>query len=158
VKRLLLIPIVALALSVAAGASAAGRHAIWVGTPTCSATTTTLTCSGRVAGLNPRSPAYAELAAQVMWKCDGADVYTGTFTGEAQIITIHNGEGFTISWTPPVVPPEQPSGCASGTWTRWESSAGQLGVDYEVVYLFIIQPLSDPSVSLSYSFGVIYPT
>jgi hypothetical protein len=114
-----------------------------------------LTCSGKAAGLNASLPIYAELSASVMWKCDGAQIYTDAFTGEAQIVATRNGEGFTISWTPPAVPPEQPSGCASGTWTRWESSAGRLGIDYEVVSLFIVQP---GSVALSFDFGVIYPT
>ena len=154
---LLLIPTIAVTLALTAGASAAGGgRGAWIGTPTCSATTTTLTCSGRVAGFSSASPTFAELAAQVMWKCDGADLFTATSTGEAQIITIRNAERFTISWTPPAVPPEQPSGCASGTWTRWQSSTGQLGIDYEVVNLFVFQPPS--TRMLSYNFGVIYPS
>jgi hypothetical protein len=156
-KKLASLVAVVAALVVTATAGAVpGSHAMWIGTPTCSATTTTLTCSGKAAGFDPRPTTYAELAASVMWKCDGADIFTNAYTGEAQFTTIHNGESFEISWTPPAVPPEQPSGCLSGTWTRWDSSTGQLGVVDDLVSFFIIQPSS--GTTLFYSFGSIYPS
>jgi hypothetical protein len=153
-KRLLLILIVVLSLSLSITAAASAAR--WFRTPTCSATTTTLTCSGEVVGIKRRLPAYGELAAQFMWKCADADLYTGTGTANAQIIPIENHEPFTISWTPPAVPPEQPSGCPSGTWLPWDPFKQQLGIVYGVVILFVFQqPATD---FLTYQFGAVYPS
>ncbi|HEU5243067.1 MAG TPA: hypothetical protein VFU33_01585 [Gaiellaceae bacterium] len=155
-KRLLLIAIAVFSLSTPTQASAGRPGPKWIGTPTCTATATTLSCSGKVARLNPRLSAYAELAAQVFWKCADADLYTNAFTGLGQIVDIRNGQRFTINWTPPTVPPEQPDGCPSGQWIRWDPNTQQEGVVYDVVSLLVFQPPA--SQFLTYDFGEVYPT
>jgi hypothetical protein len=152
VKRLLFGSILVLWLAVPAVASAAN----WNGTPSCAATTTTLTCSGKVVGLKNQLPAFGELSAQVMWKCEGAELFTSTSSGEAQIVPISKRQTFTISWTPPAVPPEQPSGCATGTWIRWDPNIQQPGIVYDLVTLFVFQPPA--SKMLTYQFGEVYPS
>lgn len=151
-KRLLFLSILVLSLSVPAVASATN----WKGTPSCTATTTTLSCSGKAVGLGNQLPAFGELSAQVMWKCDGAEIFTSTSSGQAQIVAIRNNEAFSIGWTPPALPPEQPSGCASGTWIRWDPNTQQPGIVYDVVVLFVFQPQT--TKTLTYQFGEVYPS
>jgi hypothetical protein len=153
--RPLLVLIGASALLVGVDASAAGWNARWIGTPTCSATATTLTCSGKVAGLDPRLPADGNFYAEIFWKCDGADIYTLT-SNSIEYFTPSNGQTFQVSWTRPAAPPQAPSGCASGTWIPWDGFLGQPGIVYFPVSLVIGQS-SDGGTPLAFYPEAIRP-
>jgi hypothetical protein len=96
------------ALIVPATASAAAK---WLDYPTCTATSSTLTCTGKAAGIsrpntNPffpgsKSPVQASITTQVLYTCDGVVGVNATLYAA---VSIHNGEKFTLSITPDPFP------------------------------------------------------
>jgi hypothetical protein len=104
--------------------------------PSCTATSTTLTCTGKAAGIarpfnNPRgaglsSQVEASIAARVHYTCGDPlfDVCEGPYslslTDHWGGVSIKNGETFTLSLSPFVQPSGWPAlfGCWSGVWTR----------------------------------------
>jgi hypothetical protein len=121
------------ALIVPATATAAEK---WLDYPSCTATSTTLTCTGKAAGIarpfnNPlgaglSSQVEASISARVHYTCADplSDFYLGpsryALTDHWGAVPIKNGERFTLSLSPD----EQPSDlgalfrCWSGLWTR----------------------------------------
>jgi hypothetical protein len=122
------------ALALPASSSAAIK---FLDEPTCTATMTTITCTGRAAGLerpnnNPLgqnlSPPEAAILGQVHYTCTIPD--DGSFTisqsgGPFDLRTLtstafHNGQTFSIEASPPSQPTsmEAQNMCFFGVWTR----------------------------------------
>jgi hypothetical protein len=98
-----------LALAVPATAGAVGSPR-WVTIPTCTATTSDLTCTGRAAGVQPQSipefgPVEAAIFGQVHWLCTDPlfdFIGTGDFRKGFLLpppVAFHNGQVFTIQFT-----------------------------------------------------------
>jgi hypothetical protein len=133
----------------------------FIGTPTCTKSTTTgLTCSGKAAGLG-NGPTAAFLTASSVtatYQCvnkggnvaPGQPIVTQAVTGPTQTITPHNGQ---ISFSPNIPPPTPPSAateCPNGNWQVQLTS-----LTYTDVVLHIQQP---PGTDvLTFSFGTIDP-
>jgi hypothetical protein len=133
----------------------------FIGTPTCTKSTTTgLTCSGKAAGLG-NGPTAAFLTASSVtatYECvnkggnvaPGQPVVTQDVTGPTQTITPRNGQ---ITFSPTIPPPTPPSAateCPNGNWKVRLTS-----LTYTDVVLHIQQP---PGTDvLTFSFGTIDP-
>lgn len=106
----MVIPIALLALAIPTTASAVGSPR-WVNYPTCTATTSALTCSGKAAGVQPQSifgvgRVQAGIFGHVHWLCTDP-VFDFIGSGNillqdllSQPVDIHNGQAFTIHFTP----------------------------------------------------------
>jgi hypothetical protein len=134
-RKFLLLAATALAL-ICALASQAAASAKWLTYPACSATATTLTCTGTAAGLNyakpdswpGRPPWSAMVFTQATYTCDENPAVTGWAPEPWQPAVwgpiVQNGIPFIVSWSPPSVPVDsEPSldpaiDCPSGNWTR----------------------------------------
>jgi hypothetical protein len=126
----------ALALSVACGlifasSATATTSAKWLSFPTCSATTTTLTCAGSATGVRSsrgRPPLVPMIFTQAHYTCaenpDALGYAPNPDQAAAFGAPVHNGRRFTVSFTPPQLPVGSlPSldpavDCPSGNWTR----------------------------------------
>jgi len=133
----------------------------FIGTPTCSKSTSgVLTCSGKAAGLG-NGPTQAFLTASSVvatFECvnHGGNVAPGqptsesNVTGPAQDITPHNGQ---ITFSPTLSPPPAPNPndvCPNGNWTVRRTS-----LTYNNVVLHIQQP---PGTEvLTFNAGTIDP-
>jgi hypothetical protein len=92
---------------VARAQGAATKTARWLTYPTCTATSSTLTCTGKAGGIsrpntNPfypgsNSPVQASITTQVLYTCDGVVGVNATLYAAAYV---HSGETFTFSMTP----------------------------------------------------------
>jgi hypothetical protein len=142
-------------------ASALAESPHFVGTPTCTTSTTTgLTCSGKAAGLG-NGPTEAFLTADSVtatYVCTnkggnvapGQPVVTQDVTGPAQTITPHNGQ---ITFSPTIPPPPPPSAAAECPNGNWKVALTSL--TYNNVVLHIQQP---PGTDvLTFSVGTIDP-
>lgn len=151
---------VAVVAASATVASAASPH--FIGTPTCSKSSSgVLTCSGKAAGLG-NGPTVAYLTAdgiRATYVCvnhggniaPGQGTFTGPVEGQHQDITPHNGQiTFSPSLSPPPTPTASQAGCPNGNWTVRRTS-----LTYVNVVLHIEQPAGNEV--LSYSFGSIDP-
>ncbi len=133
----------------------------FIGTPTCTKSTSTgLTCSGKAAGLG-NGPTEAFLTASSVtatYECvnkggnvaPGQPIVTQNVTGPTQTITPHNGQ---ITFSPTIPPPTPPSAateCPNGNWKVRLTS-----LTYSDVVLHIQQP---PGTDvLTFDFGTIDP-
>jgi hypothetical protein len=133
----------------------------FIGTPTCTKSTSTgLTCSGKAAGLG-NGPTEAFLTASSVtatYECvnkggnvaPGQPIVTQNVTGPSQTITPHNGQ---ITFSPNIPPPTPPSAateCPNGNWKVRLTS-----LTYSDVVLHIQQP---PGTDvLTFDFGTIDP-
>jgi hypothetical protein len=124
-----------LALAIPASSSAADTTR-WVTEPSCSATTTTLTCTGKAAGLQrPNnyplpvvlSPPEAAILGQVHYTCHGPfgegltiSQSGGPFDETLTSTAFHNGQTFSLEYSPPSEPWGMTAGniCIGGVWTR----------------------------------------
>jgi hypothetical protein len=133
----------------------------FIGTPSCTKSTTSgLTCSGKAAGLG-NEPANVFLTADSVtatYECvnkggnvaPGQPVVTQDVTGPTQAITPHNGQ-ITFSATLPVpTPPSAATECPNGNWRVRLTS-----LTYTNVVLHIEQPAGVEI--LSFNFGTIDP-
>lgn len=157
----LAIAIAALAAFGTFAAFAFAQSPHFIGTPTCTKSTTTgLTCSGKAAGLG-NGPTVAFLTADSVsatYVCvnhggnvaSGQPVVVQNVTGPSETITPHNGQ---ITFSPNMPPPPTPSAkteCPNGNWTVRLTS-----LTYTNVVLHIQQP---PGTEvLTFSFGTIDP-
>jgi hypothetical protein len=129
-RRLVLALLVGCALTVPASAEAR-TSARWLTYPTCSATTTTLTCTGRATGLKSfpgRAPLVPMIFTQAYYTCAENPDALGFAPTASQVaafgVPVKNGTLFTVSFTPPSLPVDSlPSldpavDCPSGHWTR----------------------------------------
>jgi hypothetical protein len=140
--KLLVTMLVALTAAVISASSSAADTTRWVTEPSCSATTTTLTCTGKGAGLqrpnnNPLGGIYppeAAILGQVHYTCTIPDF--GSFTisqsggpFDSRTLTstaFHNGQTFSIEYSPqsepfgmaPAVHCFNPLTNVAGVWTR----------------------------------------
>jgi hypothetical protein len=130
-KKLLITSTALVALAIAAGANAATK---WLTYPSCAATSTSLTCTGRAASIQPKvmaglGPAEAAISGDVHYTC--ADpffefVWRGDpFPAPADIeylmsTEIRSGKTFSSQYSPTDVPPAltPQAFCTSGLWTR----------------------------------------
>lgn len=100
----------------------------WIGSPSCSATTTSLTCTGKATGLdvhNPNWPPTPAIFGRVIYTCaedPGVKGLNGTGEPLFEGGSAQNGRRFTVTYTPGPSPDvlEDPSGpgCPSGHWNR----------------------------------------
>jgi hypothetical protein len=133
----------------------------FIGTPSCTKSTTSgLTCSGKAAGLG-NEPANVFLTADSVtatYECvnkggnvaPGQPVVTQNVTGPTETITPHNGQ-ITFSATLPVpTPPSAATECPNGNWRVRLTS-----LTYTNVVLHIQQPAGVEI--LSFNFGTIDP-
>jgi hypothetical protein len=133
----------------------------FIGTPSCTKSTTSgLTCSGKAAGLG-NEPANVFLTADSVtatYECvnkggnvaPGQPVVTQNVTGPTETITPHNGQ-ITFSATLPVpTPPSAATECPNGNWRVRLTS-----LTYTNVVLHIEQPAGVEI--LSFNFGTIDP-
>jgi hypothetical protein len=121
-KRLVLALAIGAALSVAAIAQGAAPYttARWVKYPTCSATLTSLTCTGRVAGLRPSDEThFMSLLAQTHYSCpDDPTIWgVGRFDEVQAGVEVQNGKSFSLTYSPPASPRYTNGDCPSG-WIR----------------------------------------
>jgi hypothetical protein len=96
---------------VARAQATATDTAKWLTYPTCTANSSTLTCTGKVGGIsrpntNPfypgsHSPVQASITTQVLYTCDGVVGVNATLYAAAYV---HNGERFTFSIAPDSLP------------------------------------------------------
>jgi hypothetical protein len=119
----------ALALAMPAGSPAA-TTAKWLSYPTCTATSSSITCTGKAAGLRDDDVApRIWVWGFVKYTCsDDPSVFgsTGEGTGEPLFVgpAIKNGRAFTTTYTPPADPWARWGGdsnlgvCPSGIWIR----------------------------------------
>jgi hypothetical protein len=123
---------VLLALALPAGSNAAGS-ARWVAQPSCTATTTVLSCTGRAAGVHPQAiaglgPVEAGIRGEVHYTCVDP-MFQAIFYGypvDAPSVgyfaetAFHNGNAFSIDFTPPEQPLDMSAQdqCLSGQWIR----------------------------------------
>jgi hypothetical protein len=129
-KRLLIFSAGVLALALPAAGSAAGH---WVSHPSCSATTSAITCRGTAAGLHPQSlpdlgSVEAAIEGEVHYTCSdpvwqfifsGFPVQTVLGTHVFASVEVHNGKPFSIDYAPPATPiPAAALVLCQGTWTR----------------------------------------
>jgi hypothetical protein len=159
-RVLIAITVVAAFGAFAAFAFAASAH--FIGTPTCSKSSSgVLTCSGKAAGLG-NGPIEAFLTADSInatYVCrnhggniaPGQGTFTGPAEGQHEPIASHNGQiTFSPSLQPPANPTSAEAGCPSGKWTVERTS-----LTYMNVVLHIQQP---PGTDvLTYAFGNIDP-
>jgi hypothetical protein len=144
--RRLAIAVLALLLMSLQASAALAQSPHFVGTPTCTKSTSTgLTCSGKAAGLG-NGPTAAFLTASSVtanYECvnhggnvaPGQPAVTQNVTGPTQTITPHNGQ---ITFSPTIPPPTPPSAateCPSANWTVRLTS-----LTYTGVVLHIQQP------------------
>jgi hypothetical protein len=119
---------VTLGIGIFAAASSAAGQPKWVADPTCRATTTTLTCTGKATGLavhDPNWPPTPAIFGRVVYTCL-EDVTIRGFNGTGGPLfeggVVQNGRTFRVSYTPGATPEtlEDPfgPGCPSGNWTR----------------------------------------
>jgi hypothetical protein len=142
--------VVALAVPVASHAAGSPR---WVTYPSCTATASALTCTGRAAGVQPDfigGLGYTEVAlwAGVDYTC--LDPYFETLwfgiplaNFVQAVIPFHNGSRFTVTFAPPPDGPGGPMGlvaeCSVGPWLRGPD------LNYYGVRLGIGWALSEPA-------------
>lgn len=145
-RRIIVPVLAALALLVLAAQPAFAQSPHFVGTPTCTKSTSTgLTCSGKAAGLG-NGPTAAFLTASSVtanYECvnkggnvaPGQPTVTQNVTGPTQTITPRNGQ---ITFSPTIPPPTPPSAateCPNGNWTVRLTS-----LTYNNVVLHVQQP------------------
>lgn len=140
---------------------AVASSAHFIGTPSCTKSTTTgLTCSGKAAGLG-NEPAFVFLTASSVtatYECvnkggnvaPGQPTVTQNVTGPTEEITPHNGQ-ITFAATLPVpTPPSAATECPNGNWAVRLTS-----LTYTDVVLHIQQPMGVEI--LTFDFGTIDP-
>jgi hypothetical protein len=85
----------------------------WIVQPTCTATTSELTCTGKAAGVVPKqlddfSPIEVGITGRVDYSCNNP-VFPVSWIGFANeaigVDAFHNGQTFTATATPPAIPP-----------------------------------------------------
>jgi hypothetical protein len=128
VQRLLITSAALVALAVPASSSAVGS-ARWTSYPTCTANATTLTCSGRAAGVQPRflsnwGPVEVGLFGTLHYECLDP-FYETTWYGTARspfylaTTAFQNGKQFSIKYeAPDALFGMQAAQCTSGLWAR----------------------------------------
>jgi hypothetical protein len=127
--------LIALTALVALAIPASSKAATWVTNPTCTATTTTLTCTGRAAGLHPKEmfglgPLEAGIQGEVHYFCADPAFEWIWFGGPypappdfeylAAGTAVRNGQTFSIQYPPNPSPDAMLAQvlCTSGVWTR----------------------------------------
>ena len=130
--KLLVTMLLALVAAVIPASSSAADTTRWLTYPSCSATATALTCTGKGAGLqrpnnNPLGGVYlpdVAILGQVHYICSDP-VFTfswpgGRFGGVLALTPFHNGQSFSIEYSPPAEPPSITAlfACSFGTYTR----------------------------------------
>jgi hypothetical protein len=115
----------AIALALSAAGQAAPRGAKWVKYPTCTATSTTLTCTGSAVGIKAPFVLVAQVWLTVNYTCV-ENGFVGAST-EATGTTIKNGKAFNLTFVPAGFP-VGPEGiyqdeCPSQNWTREDLSS-----------------------------------
>jgi hypothetical protein len=160
-SRWILISAVAAGASLAAAAPAVAQSPHFIGTPTCTKSTSTgLTCSGRAAGLGngPTAAFLTTDSVSATYVCQnkggnvapGQPVVNQNVTGPTQTITPRNGQIRFSPTIPPPTPPSAASECPNGNWKVVLTS-----LTYTNVVLHIQQP---PGTDvLTQSFGTIDP-
>jgi hypothetical protein len=137
-KKLIIAIAAVTVLAVPASSSAVGS-ARWVTYPTCTATTTTITCTGRAAGVQPQSmgdlgAVEVALHAAVDYTCNSDPPFVWVFSGFPDFLsgdapeniqvaaTFQNGRVFSLQFTPapnpPGITPNAMCSIAGGYWTR----------------------------------------
>src|SRR5919202_187044 len=128
--RTLLITAVAAVAVAIPGASFAAGSPRWVTYPSCTASTTTLTCTGRAAAVHPKfmpnlGSASVGLFARLLYTCLEPYYETdwsGTYYNGFVLATTkyENGRPFSIHYDAPYSPPTMNAGaqCLSGLWAR----------------------------------------
>jgi hypothetical protein len=161
VKRISKLFFFVLLFSALTTAQAFAQSPHFIGTPSCTKSTTSgLTCSGKAAGLG-NEPAFVFLTADSVtatYECvnkggnvaPGQPVVTQNVQGPTETITPHNGQ-ITFSATLPVpTPPSAATECPNGNWRVRLTS-----LTYTNVVLHIEQPQGVEI--LSFNFGTIDP-
>jgi hypothetical protein len=161
VKRISKLFFLVLLFSALTTAQAFAQSPHFIGTPSCTKSTTSgLTCSGKAAGLG-NEPANVFLTADSVtatYECvnkggnvaPGQPVVTQNVQGPTETITPHNGQ-ITFSATLPVpTPPSAATECPNGNWRVRLTS-----LTYTNVVLHIEQPAGVEI--LSFNFGTIDP-
>jgi hypothetical protein len=132
-RKLLMILIGVLALVVPAGAIAAGSPK-WTAYPSCTASTTTLTCTGRAVAVHPQSmpnlgPLGVAVFGRLLYTCLEPYFQTdwsGSFLNGNVLSSVNykSGRSFSISYDAPYSPPTMNAGaqCLSGLWARPDSN------------------------------------
>jgi hypothetical protein len=163
-----------LALAVPASSGAVGS-ARWVTYPTCTATTTTITCTGRAAGVQPKSieglgTVEVALHAAVHYTCNypggsfgwvfsGFPLFNGGDAPENVQVTadFQNGRVFSLQYTPGSAPPGATAAAAcgipGGSWTRDPS---YYNVDVRIGWDGLIGP-NLPILALQAPIGTVSP-
>jgi hypothetical protein len=156
-----IIAVLALMALALAAVPALAQSPHFIGTPTCTKSTSgDLTCSGKAAGLGNGPTAAFLTASSVVatYECvnkggnvaPGQPTVTQDVTGPTQTITPRNGQ---ITFSPQLLAPTPPSArtaCPNGNWTVRRTS-----LTYNDVVLHIQQP---PGTDvLTFSFGSIDP-
>ena len=97
------------------------RRPNWIRTPSCGMSSTKLiSCTARVAGLDPRPQATAFLSASAEWVCpSNAGIGGYAQSGLAQVVPIESGRRFTVGWQVPSEPsnyswPDADNTCTAG--------------------------------------------
>jgi hypothetical protein len=128
-RKLLMILIGVLALVVPAGAIAAGSPK-WTAYPSCTASTTTLTCTGRAVAVHPQSmpnlgPLGVAVFGRLLYTCLEPYFQTdwsGSFLNGNVLSSVNykSGRSFSISYDAPYSPPTMNAGaqCLSGLACR----------------------------------------
>jgi hypothetical protein len=134
--KLLVTMLVALPAAVIPASASAADTTRWLTEPSCSATTTTLTCTGKAAGLQRHnnyplpvvlSPPEVAILGQVHYTCHGPfgegltiSESGGPFDETLNSTAFHNGQTFSIEYSPPSQPFGMEAGnlCIDGVWTR----------------------------------------
>jgi hypothetical protein len=129
-RKLLIFSAMVLALALPAASSGAGH---WIGYPSCSATTSAITCTGTAAGLHPQSMpglgrVEAAIEGEVHYTCSdpvwqfifyGFPVQTVLGTHVLAAVEVRNGKPFSIQYAPPATPTaDMALVLCQGTWTR----------------------------------------
>jgi hypothetical protein len=119
---------VILGIGIFTAASSAASQPKWIASPTCRATTTSITCAGKATGLavhDPDWPPTPAIFGRVVYTCAEDPSVRGLNGTEGPLFeggSVQNGRQFSVRYTPGPTPDvlEDPNGpgCPSGNWNR----------------------------------------